>query len=173
MVHEVLSDLEIRIDQTKAQVKIGEMPIFTTDPLQVRQLLQNLIGNDLKFSRPGESPIINVFCEISPDHRIESGTTDRKVCQITVEDNGIGFEKKYIDRIFGVFEGLHGKSEYEGTGIGLSICKKIADRHSGNITAKSAPGEGASFIVSLRLEQIGAVVTNGENRTNCFYIDGG
>jgi signal transduction histidine kinase len=111
----------------------------------MRQLFQNLIGNALKFSKKDVSPIVKVM----GDH---AGNTDGSY-QITIEDNGIGFDEKYTNRIFGVFQRLHGRSEYEGTGIGLSVCKKIVERHGGTITARSKVGQGTSFIVILPSQQ--------------------
>ncbi|MFN7946091.1 MAG: ATP-binding protein [Blastocatellia bacterium] len=143
---EVLSDLEIRIDQTSARVECSGLPVIEADASQMRQLLQNLIGNALKFHHPEVAPVV----QIGAQECIEAG---RKYCRLTVSDNGIGFEEKYLDRIFEIFQRLHGRSHYEGTGIGLAICRKIAERHGGYITASSQPGQGASFQVLLPLRQ--------------------
>lgn len=143
VTQEVLSDLEVRIQQSGAYVEVGELPIIHADPLQMRQLLQNLIGNALKFHRQGERPIVKISGQ-------KFNTEDaEEFCQIVVEDNGIGFDEKYLDRIFNVFQRLHGRSEYEGTGIGLAICRKIVERHNGSISAQSTPGQGSRFIVIL------------------------
>ncbi|MGA2400321.1 MAG: PocR ligand-binding domain-containing protein [Syntrophobacteraceae bacterium] len=143
IIHEVLSDLEIRIKKTGGEVQVGEFPAIEADPTQMRQLFQNLIGNALKFHKQGEKPVIQV----------RSAVIDNSELQIVVEDNGIGFEEQYLNRIFAPFERLHDRSsQYEGTGMGLAICKKIVERHGGSITAKSIPGEGTSFIVKLRLD---------------------
>jgi PAS domain S-box-containing protein len=143
ITQEVLSDLEVIIQQSGARVEVGELATVTADPFQMRQLLQNLIGNALKFHRPLEPPFVKIYTEAT---RAINGS---EFCQIIVEDRGIGFDEKYIDRIFNVFQRLHGRSEYEGTGIGLAICRKIAERHYGSITAQSQPGHGAKFIVTL------------------------
>ncbi len=143
VTQEVLSDLEVLVQQTKGSVEVGDLPTIKADPLQMRQLLQNLIGNALKFHRQQEPPIVKIYSQITNE---ENGS---ELCRIIVEDNGIGFDEKYIERIFNVFQRLHGRSEYEGTGIGLAICRKIAERHQGTITAKSQPTQGASFIVTL------------------------
>jgi light-regulated signal transduction histidine kinase (bacteriophytochrome) len=140
---EVVNDLETRIEQVKGQVEIGKLPVVDAEGLQMRQLLQNLIGNALKFRRPEEPPIVKVAARSFSD---DSG---REVCELTVSDNGIGFDEKYLDRIFNVFQRLHTRNEYEGNGMGLAIVKKIALYHGGDITAKSKPGFGATFIVSL------------------------
>jgi PAS domain S-box-containing protein len=141
----VVSDLESRIDQVGATVSVEPLPVISGDRLQLSQLLQNLIGNALKFHKPGVPPHVNVRSTIGPDPNGAPGD----VCRITVEDNGIGFDDKYTDRIFQLFQRLHGRNEYEGTGIGLAICRKIVRRHGGVITAHSTPGVGSRFIVTL------------------------
>ena len=145
LIGEVLSDLEIRIVKTGGQVHVGDLPIISADPTQMRQLFQNLIGNALKFHKPGEKPLVQVRSVSNTD----SGY------RIVVEDNGIGFEEKYLERIFAPFQRLHGRSEYEGTGMGLAICKKIVERHGGIITATSTPGKGSLFIIDLPARQAG------------------
>ena len=148
---EVLSDLESRIASTGGLVPLGELPSLDADPLQMRQLLQNLIGNALKFHRPNVPPVVSVQSRsVTPKTGLLAGLS---AWEITVQDNGIGFDEKYLDRIFAPFQRLHGRGEYEGTGIGLAICHKIAHRHGGTITAQSIPGEGSRFIVTLPLVQ--------------------
>lgn len=149
ITNDVLSDLEVRIQQSGAKVELGDLPTINADPLQMRQLLQNLIGNALKF-QPS-----NLVPELVPVVRIYSqpitGENGKELCELIVEDNGIGFDEKYCDRIFQVFQRLHGRSEYEGTGIGLAICRKIVERHQGSIIARSQIGKGAKFIVTLSM----------------------
>jgi light-regulated signal transduction histidine kinase (bacteriophytochrome) len=147
VVREVLSDLEVRMSQTEANVEVGELPTLDGDPLQMRQLFQNLLGNALKFHRPGEPPRIRISSE--PTSRPMPDGTMRQWHKITIADDGIGFDEKYVERIFEVFQRLHGRNEYEGTGVGLAICRKIVERHSGTITATSAKGEGSTFTVLL------------------------
>jgi signal transduction histidine kinase len=106
----------------------------------LRQLFQNLVANALKYHRAGVKPVIKVH-----------GETDNGKGRIFVEDNGIGFEEKYLDKIFKPFQRLHGRDEYPGLGIGLAICRKIVERHGGTITACSTPGKGSTFIVTLHL----------------------
>jgi len=141
-VREALSDLEVVIGAKHADLEIGDLPTVQADRVQMIQLFRNLIGNALKFSREGKNPHIKIYAR-----------EDRKVngdYQICVEDNGIGFEEKYLDKIFQPFQRLHGRSsKYEGEGIGLSICKKILDRHGGEITATSEEGKGSTFIITL------------------------
>ncbi|MDB6171798.1 MAG: Multi-sensor signal transduction histidine kinase [Chthoniobacteraceae bacterium] len=143
VVREVLSDLEVAIEQKAARVQAGPLPVIDADPVQMRQLFQNLISNALKFQGPGETPKVEVDAQ-------ESG---EEMCQITIKDNGIGFGPQFAEQIFVVFQRLHSRSEYEGTGIGLAVCRKITDRHGGTIVAKSTEGHGATFIVTLPLRQ--------------------
>jgi light-regulated signal transduction histidine kinase (bacteriophytochrome) len=143
IAHEIREDLESRIEQVKGRVEIGDLPVIVADGVQMRQLLQNLVGNALKFRRPEEAPVVKVTARTFLD---KAGV---EVCELTVADNGIGFDEKYLDRIFNVFQRLHSRSEYEGTGMGLAIVRKIALHHGGTISAKSRPGHGATFIVTL------------------------
>lgn len=149
VAHAVVSDLELLIGDNGGRVEIAELPTIEADPLQMRQLIQNLIANSLKFSREGVPPVIKLYSEEVPS--TDGSGHEAESARVVVEDNGIGFEEKYLDRIFTVFERLHGRSQCAGTGMGLAICKKIANHHGGDITARSAPGEGATFIVTLPL----------------------
>ncbi|MBD1939394.1 PAS domain-containing sensor histidine kinase [Microcoleus sp. FACHB-68] len=152
---EVLCDLETRIESSGGSVDIGELPSLEADPTQMRQLLQNLIDNALKFSRPEESAAVKIRSQLvnQVEETPAGNISYQEFYQITVEDNGIGFEQKYLDKIFVPFQRLHSRSQYEGTGIGLAICRKIVDRHGGSITAKSSLGEGATFTVMLPVKQ--------------------
>ena len=138
---EVVGDLETRIAETNGKVEIGPLPIVWADPTHMRQLFQNLIGNALKFHKPNEAPVVEV--SLSPQKAKDTLYT------ITFKDNGIGFDEKYVDRIFSVFQRLHGKDEYDGTGIGLAVCRKIAERYGGTITAASTKGSGSIFSFSI------------------------
>jgi signal transduction histidine kinase len=149
----VLSDLETRIDETQSAIHVGELPILDADPLQMRQLFQNLLGNAMKFRRIEEPLKIEIKSKSLQITESNGQPKGMDVCQITVTDNGIGFEQKYTDRIFRVFQRLHSRSDYDGTGIGLAVCTKIVERHSGSITAESTPGQGATFIVTLPFQQ--------------------
>jgi PAS domain S-box-containing protein len=153
VTYEVLSDLEARIEQTGGRVEVDELPTIDADPIQMRQLLQNLIGNGLKFHRPDEPPVIKVYGRLIRERRVTRNLGSDVLCQIMVEDNGIGFDEKYLGRIFQPFQRLHGRTEYEGTGIGLTICQRIVERHGGHITAQSALNQGATFIVTLPARQ--------------------
>lgn len=151
---EVLTDLEVRIEQTKAKVELGPLPTIDADPLQMRQLLQNLIGNALKFQTPGAQPVIKIQAQLHKDPLgCVDGESGHDLCELTIQDNGIGFEEKYLDKIFAVFQRLHGRNEFEGTGVGLAVCRRITDRHGGTIDARSKLGEGATFIVTLPVRQ--------------------
>jgi signal transduction histidine kinase len=151
VTEEVLSDLEARVTELDARVEVTDLPVIDADRTQMRQLVQNLVGNALKFHRDGESPVIRIRGEVVPGHaaRFSGDTIVGDRCVVTVEDNGIGFDEKYAERVFGAFERLHSRSSYDGTGIGLSIARKIVWRHGGEITATSAPEQGATFIVTL------------------------
>jgi light-regulated signal transduction histidine kinase (bacteriophytochrome) len=148
IVTQVVSDLEVRIEQSKGKVEFSSLPIIEADPTQMRQLFQNLISNALKFHKPGLPPLVRIESGVTP-----SPTHPGGAFEIRVTDNGIGFDEKYLDRIFTIFQRLHGRFEFEGTGIGLAVCRKIVDRHGGLITAQSSPGNGAAFIVTLPAKQ--------------------
>jgi signal transduction histidine kinase len=151
----VLADLEARVVELDAVVEVGELPTIEADATQIRQLLQNLVGNALKFHRDGERPVVTINAEVISGHapRFSGEATAGDRCVLTVADNGIGFDEKHAERVFTAFERLHSRSSYEGTGIGLSIARKIVWRHGGHITAKGVPGEGATFTVTLPLAQ--------------------
>ncbi|WP_009632311.1 response regulator [Synechocystis sp. PCC 7509] len=153
IVQEVLLDLELQIEQTGGRVEVGELLTIEADPLQIRQLIQNLITNALKFHCTAVKPVVKVNSQML---QMEQGAVEKLVvthCQITIEDNGIGFDEKYLDRIFNIFQRLHNRSEYEGTGMGLAICRKVVERHGGSIAATSALGQGAKFIVTLPIKR--------------------
>ncbi len=143
IAREVTSDLEGAIEAADATVEIGDLPTAVVDEPQIRQLLQNLISNAIKFRREGVPPVV----------RIE-GEVRGRYAEIRVSDNGIGFESRYASRIFRVFERLHGRGEYEGTGIGLALCRKIVERHGGTISAESTLGSGSTFTVTLPLSRV-------------------
>ena len=148
----VVGDLEAAIAQVGARIAIEPLPVVLGDRVQLGQVLQNLLSNALKFHRPDEPLRV----------RVSAQTEAAGTCVICVEDNGIGFDEKYAERIFGTFQRLHGRSEYEGTGIGLSIARKIAWRHDGDITATGILGQGAAFRLTLPLAP---AVSNGSART--------
>ena len=144
IAREVIGDLETTIADEGASVEVGELPVLDADPLQMRQLLQNLLGNALKYRKKDAPPVIE----------LNGARSDGRFWTITVKDNGIGFNEQYAEKIFKMFERLHGRMEYSGSGIGLSICRKIVERHGGTIGAKSTPGQGATFTVLLPATQV-------------------
>lgn len=152
LIKETLSDMEIRIKELNAKVEVKKLPTIKADPVQMRQLFQNLISNALKFHKKGVSPVITIY----PMKDLEQKTKH----VIYVEDNGIGFDEKYTDRIFTVFQRLHGKEDYEGTGVGLAVVRKIMERHNGMILAKSTLGKGATFILTFPMRKK-EVIANG------------
>ncbi len=145
VVGEALSDLQPAVLETCALVESGPMPTIEADPLLLRQLVTNLVGNGLKFRKPNTPPVISVNAKVVDDHG------DRHV-DLTVTDSGIGFEPQYAERIFGIFERIETEG-YQGTGVGLAICRKVALLHNGTIDAASRPGDGATFTVHLPIQQ--------------------
>jgi light-regulated signal transduction histidine kinase (bacteriophytochrome) len=141
---EVISDLDVQINQASGKIEVEHLPTVLGDLLLVRQLFQNLIGNALKFHTPGIPPRIKVYAQLLPGNAV----------QVSVEDNGIGFNMEDAERIFQPFQRLLSRSQYEGNGMGLAICKKIVERHGGTITAVSKLGEGSTFRVTLPLGYI-------------------
>lgn len=144
---DVVSDMDLFIEQVGGRVEIGELPIVVADPTQMYQLLQNLIQNALKYHRDDLPPVVHIESESGS----QSESSPR--LRFVVRDNGIGFDEKYTERIFSVFQRLHDRSRYEGTGMGLAICRKIVERHGGTINATSTPGHGTEFVVTLPLRQ--------------------
>lgn len=143
VLQEIIQVFEHRIVKDGAQVTISNLPTINADETQMKQLFQNVIGNALKYRKKDVVPEIRVYS------RMENKTT----CQILIEDNGIGFNQEFAQKIFAPFQRLHLKGEYEGTGMGLAICRKIVERHGGTITAQSQPGKGATFMINLPILQ--------------------
>ncbi len=156
IARKVLNDLDLQIEQSGAKVNITSLTTLEADPTQMYQLLQNLVSNALKYHLPGVEPVIQIT-GLEAAHQTASGGNG--VYQIQVSDNGIGFDEKYLDRIFQPFQRLHGRDEFEGTGMGLAICRKIVERHGGSITARSTPGGGTTFIIDLPTNQKSGEVT--------------
>ncbi len=164
-----ISDLEVRIAETGALVQCGELHTVDGVPGQLHQLFSNLIGNALKFAKPGVPPAVRISSALVPGSALPPEDLEavqaytsvlseeewplQVFCRIRIQDNGIGFEEEYARRIFGIFQRLHSRSAYEGTGIGLAVCKKIAELHHGLIRAEGLPGEGATFILTLPQSQ--------------------
>jgi len=142
VLKDVISDLEVRIENTHGKIHFSNLPVIDADRSQMRQLLQNILSNALKFHKPETPPEIHIEPELKGD-----------LCELRIRDNGIGFDEKYLDRIFTIFQRLHGKSQYEGTGVGLAVVRRIVERHHGQVTAKSSPGQGTTFIIQLPVRQ--------------------
>lgn len=156
---EVLTDLEVRLEKTGGKVILHPLPIIQADPLQMRQLLQNLISNSLKFHRPGVPPLVEIGtdCERRSDKDCSEGRRAGKEAgfvSIWIRDNGIGIPEGELPGLFQPFHRLHGVSEYEGTGMGLAICRKIVERHNGRIQVNSVPGQGSTFIICLPHDRV-------------------
>lgn len=160
VVATAISDLELAIADADATVRCGSLPSIQGDSAQLGELFQNLIANAVKFRREGVAPVVSIDethigrgqsgrgqSGSGQSSRGDSGATN--TVSVSVVDNGIGFDPTKATMIFGTFARLHGRSEYEGSGIGLSVCKRIAERHGGTISAMSAPGEGTTFVVTL------------------------
>lgn len=143
VAREVVADLETTIADAGGRIDVGTLPVIDADALQMRQLFQNLLGNALKFRRKDAPPVVRVDASISRDG----------VCTITVTDNGIGFKQEHTEKIFRMFERLHSRAQFDGSGMGLAICRRIAERHGGTIAATSIAGEGTTFVVTLPVTQ--------------------
>jgi light-regulated signal transduction histidine kinase (bacteriophytochrome) len=138
LIQDVIADLEVEIEKASAQIHLDSLPQVWGIPSQIRQLFQNLLSNAIKFRKKGEQPVIRIYSE--PWNGLS---------RIIIQDNGIGFDPKYAEEIFMVFKRLHSYHEFEGSGVGLSICKKIIDKHSGAIRAESEIGNGSKFIIEF------------------------
>jgi signal transduction histidine kinase len=154
VLNDVLAELDLIVEEKNAKLIVESLPMLCVNPVLIRPLFHNLISNALKYARKDVNPVIRIYAEYSVLQ--DSGGNEEnknKYCRIYVEDNGIGFEQKYSEQIFGMFKRLHLNSEFEGTGIGLALCKKIVEEHNGFITARSKVNEGSVFIISLPLQQ--------------------
>src|ERR1044072_5842634 len=154
VVKDALADLEITIKEKQAVINVSQLPELEAIPGQMRQMFQNLLSNALKFSKADTRPVINIFSEPVNELLLEA-VPDKNgtYVRIDISDNGIGLDESYIDKIFVIFQRLHGKTQYEGTGIGLAIVKKIIEKHNGIIGVKSKEGEGATFTIVLPVNQ--------------------
>ncbi|WP_218312017.1 sensor histidine kinase [Alteromonas antoniana] len=148
---EILSDLEIAIDESGAKVSVDDMPNILGDKSQIEQLMLNLLSNALKFKNPDIAPEITVSCSTPTGEELVNVLHEEQYdwTKITIQDNGIGFDQSFSEKIFAPFQRLHGRSEYKGTGIGLAVCRRIVERHNGQISALSQPGKGARFTIII------------------------
>lgn len=157
LLTQVLDDLEVIIKQAGAQIQVDTLPTISGDESQLRQLFQNLLSNALKFQQTGVTPFVQIRTENVSLSGLPASVKPARLAptyyRISVVDNGIGFDAKYLDRIFQVFQRLHSRNEYAGTGIGLAICEKVTANHGGAITAISQPGKGATFVIYLPVSE--------------------
>ncbi len=149
IVQRILDDQELRIKGLDVHLEVASLPVIEGIPSQMDHLFNNLISNALKFIRPGVQPLLRINVQVVTGENYMGLAPDRHYVEITIEDNGIGFDEKYVDHIFKVFQRLHGKSAFAGTGIGLAICKRVVMYHHGYITARSQPNKGTTFVVVL------------------------
>jgi light-regulated signal transduction histidine kinase (bacteriophytochrome) len=148
----VLEDLEVEIEEKKAVIEVDILPTVKGHRRQLQQLFQNLIGNAIKYHKPGVTPEVHITCQKASLEESIPVITEKSIGRyylIGIKDNGIGFEEEHADRIFNVFTRLHGNAEYKGTGVGLSIARKVVENHRGYIWAEGIPGDGATFKVLL------------------------
>jgi len=155
VLEDVLTDLESTVQQEKAEVTVKPLPTLQVNAGLMNALFSNLIGNAIKYRKKNIDPVINIYSkqeDIPQAENKTNGTNKGKYCRIFIEDNGIGFDQKYAEQVFDMFVRLHGNNEYEGTGIGLALCKQIAEHHHGFISALSKENAGTTFIVSLPVQ---------------------
>ncbi|RPE13482.1 hypothetical protein EGT74_08175 [Chitinophaga lutea] len=156
LIQDVLGDLEVALQEKNGTVICDQLPVIEGSDTALHQLFQNLLSNSIKFASPDRPLEIRLLRELLSGREtgvVKENKWDESFCRITLEDNGIGFDQAYAERIFLIFQRLHGVSEYKGTGIGLAICKKIVDSHHGHISAEGYPGKGAKFIIVLPVKQ--------------------
>ena len=159
LVQELLEDLELVAAEKRAHITVDVMPVIEANPGQIRQVFQNIVSNAIKFSRKDSAPTVHISCKRIAEKSFLAVPDDNgEYCLISVEDNGIGFDSKFVNNIFVLFERLHSKDIYEGTGIGLAISKKIIEKHNGLITAESVAGQGSKFSFVLPVVQDKAVM---------------
>jgi two-component system CheB/CheR fusion protein len=162
VVDEVLSDLELMIQEREARIDVDDLPEVEVVTGQIRQVFQNIISNALKFSRKDERPHIKISCEFLTHCSLDAPAQEKgHYCRIRIQDNGIGFDNHYAEKIFTIFQRLHSREKYEGTGIGLAITRKIVEKHNGLICAASRENEGSVFTIVLPLKQEGAGQVSG------------
>ncbi len=149
ITQDILSDLEGKIMELQAEIHVGELPVIHGDAVQLRHLFQNLIGNALKFHRHGVAPVLHISSRMIRDRRHSNENKPERLCQIEIEDQGIGIPEKHLNEIFGMFKRLHRKDEFEGTGIGLAVCQRIVSQCAGSISVRSILGVGSTFTVTL------------------------
>jgi light-regulated signal transduction histidine kinase (bacteriophytochrome) len=149
IVADVLLELDEEVKAKEARIEISQLPVLHVNPGLIKPLFHNIIANALKYCKKNIPPSIHIKADVGVKNQAKQNQFSRTYCRIFVEDNGIGFDQRYAEEIFGMFKRLHRNSEFEGTGIGLALCKKIVEQHNGFISARSKVGEGSTFIISL------------------------
>lgn len=153
LLRDVIDDLDAQVRREEAVVRIGMVPSFAGDKIQMKRLFQNVVSNGIKFHKPGVPPVVDIQGSLMSSSEVKTtpglSLSEQQYVKITIKDNGIGFDEKYAEKIFTIFHRLNGRNEYEGTGIGLSICRKIVSNHKGIIMARSVENEGSEFIIIL------------------------
>jgi PAS domain S-box-containing protein len=154
LLHEVLQTFESRIESLHATIKANKLPTASVVPSQFRQLFQNLISNSLKFTRKDVLPVLNISCDWPSENELRNLNlrSATSYARITFADNGIGFDNRFSEKIFAIFQRLHTKAEYDGTGIGLAICRKVMENHGGLLQASGRPGEGSEFSIIIPVD---------------------
>jgi light-regulated signal transduction histidine kinase (bacteriophytochrome) len=163
---EVLAEMENVIKERNAVIHAEPLPTLSVNPVLMRPLFHNLISNAVKYAKKDVQAVVRIYSEFSAaTNGSDTAEVKNKYCRIYVEDNGIGFDQKYSEQIFGMFKRLHLHTEFEGTGIGLALCKKIVEEHNGFITARSKVNEGSVFIISLPVQQPVAEIKRASSQT--------
>ena len=160
VVDDVMNELDSTVQEKHAKITVDKLPVLQVNPGLIRPLFYNLISNALKYCKKNEPPVVSIRSEM-PSGSENGKPQEHRYCRIFIQDNGIGFDQKYAEEIFGMFKRLHLNTEYEGTGIGLALCKKIVEEHNGFISAKSRVNEGSTFIISLPVRQEAEVGVEG------------
>jgi signal transduction histidine kinase len=150
IVENVVDDLDVRLKESGAEIQVDQLPTVRADAIQMHQLFLNLVSNAIKFTRPEVPPRVHIYSRPGEaEESLEPGLQARRLVEVVFEDNGIGIQPEHIEQIFRPFHRLHGRSEYEGFGIGLAVCQKIVERHGGSLMVESQPGQGSKFVVCL------------------------
>lgn len=152
LLDEVVAEMDMQLHEKNGKVIIDKLPKLHVHPRLIKPMFQNIISNSLKYSKKGIDPVIRISAKLDKGIGSDDKLSINRYCRIMIEDNGIGFEQQYADQVFTMFKRLHAGSEYEGTGIGLAICKKIAEEHNGFISAKSEVNKGTTFTISLPVD---------------------
>jgi signal transduction histidine kinase len=172
LINRVLDDMELRVKGLDAEVSVDRLPALPVIPSQMEQVFANLIGNALKYQKPGQKPVVHITSEVVDGAGFPELVPRKQYLKISVTDNGIGFDQKYAENIFQLFQRLHAKTAYDGTGIGLAVCKRIVVAHQGYITAYGTPGEGATFVIVLPEKQTSPDYERLTNRQASTHLVG-